>query len=109
MLHPSIRPLIREPSVSFNAENHTYPHKNTGELYKGCTTIANLADKPFLAPWYAAEMAKAILKIPFEAIQTGTPEQFASLINESKSRGSPPASSHLIGHRPGHRTGDVLS
>lgn len=84
MLHPNLKALLREPSVSFNAENHTYPHKTTGELYKGCTTIANLADKPFLPPWYTAEMAKAILRIPFEAITTGTPQQFASLVNESK-------------------------
>jgi hypothetical protein len=84
MIHPQLKALLKEASVSFNAGNHTYQNKTTGEFYKGCTTIADSMEKPFLAPWYAKEMANAILSVPFDAVRQMQPEEFASLINDAK-------------------------
>jgi hypothetical protein len=41
-------------------------------------------EKPFLAPWYAKEMANAILGVPFDAVQKMSPQGFVALINDSK-------------------------
>lgn len=84
MLHPNLKALLKEPSVFFNATNHTYPHKITGELYKGCTTIADLADKPFLAPWYAKEMANYLLSCPYDVVHEMSPKDFEKFVTDGK-------------------------
>lgn len=56
-----------------------------GEFYTGCTTIAEAWDKSFfLGPWYAKEMANAILDAPYDGIVKMTPKQFATFIFEAK-------------------------
>lgn len=53
----SLNKILKEPSVVFDEKNHIYTSKDTGELYTGCTTIAEAWDKSFfLGPWYAKEM-----------------------------------------------------
>ncbi len=52
----NLKKLLKEPSVLFNEEAHTYINKTTGEMYTGCTTISDAWDKSFfLGPWYAKE------------------------------------------------------
>ena len=52
----NLKKLLKEPSVLFNEEAHTYINKMTGEMYTGCTTISEAWDKSFfLGPWYAKE------------------------------------------------------
>src|SRR5450432_3185007 len=68
MLKKELQALLTPASVNFLESEHVYQHKVTGEFYKGCTTIADSMEKAFLAPWYAKEMANAILEAPYDAV-----------------------------------------
>lgn len=57
MKSTSLSRILKEPSVLFDEKDHTYKNRLNGELYTGCTTIAEAWDKSFfLGPWYAKEM-----------------------------------------------------
>jgi hypothetical protein len=85
MLHPNLRSLIKPASVNFNETNHTYVHKETGELYTGCTTISDAWDKSFfLGPWYAKEMANAILALPYDKVARMSPPEFEQFVLDAK-------------------------
>src|ERR1035438_1560933 len=84
MLKKELQALLTPASVNFLEKEHVYQHKITGEFYKGCTTIADSMEKLFLAPWYAKEMANAILAAPFDAVMKMTPDQFAHFVNDAK-------------------------
>ncbi len=83
MLKENLRQLIREPVVIFNEEKHTYTHRDNGDLYTGCTTIAGNMEKAFLGPWYAKETAE-FLKDKQEAIANMDGEEFLGLLDTAK-------------------------
>ena len=87
MLKKELQALLTPASVNFNEAEHVYQHKVTGEFYKGCTTIADSMEKPFLAPWYAKEMANEILKAPFDAVKAMTPPEFEKFVTNAKGAG----------------------
>lgn len=85
MLKQELRSLIKPASVDFKEGNHTYVHKETGEFYTGCTTISDAWDKSFfLGPWYAKEMAEAILAVPYDQLITLDPAAFQKFILDTK-------------------------
>jgi hypothetical protein len=76
--------FLKDPSVVFDKEKHTYKTAG-GELYTGCTTIAGAWDKSyFLGPWHAKEMALAILSRPFDEVAKLTPPEFEKFITNAK-------------------------
>jgi len=49
---------LENPNVVFDAKEHCYVNKHTGELYAGVSEILKLKAKDFMAPWAALETAR---------------------------------------------------
>lgn len=83
MKSKSLEKILKPCGVIFNEQNHTYTTP-AGELYTGTTTVSEAWDKSFfLGPWYAKEMALALLSEHFEVI-TRDPKTFEHCVNEAK-------------------------
>ena len=83
MVSLQIKKNLKPAPVSFKEEGHAYTLLSNQKLVPGVTTICGLLDKPFLVPWAAKEVWKALTGKHGEIVKWRE-EVYESFILEAK-------------------------
>ena len=51
---------LKIPNILYDDNEHSYTHLDTGKLYAGVSSVAELLPKPYLVQWAASECANAV-------------------------------------------------